>query len=51
MIENSWKPTDEQIKALEDLIAMVNDEWGIDEDSSLCAAFDLVEDLKKLKNM
>lgn len=44
-MSKNWKPTNEQIDCLQNLIDLVEDEWG-DVDS---AAYELLDDLKKLK--
>ena len=46
-MSKNWKPTNEQIDCLQNLIDIVEDEWG-DVDS---AAYELLDDLKKLKGV
>ena len=43
----NWKPTDEQIECLQQLIRCVEDEWGEVDD----AAYELLDELNKLKKL
>ena len=46
-MSKNWKPTNEQIDCLQNLIDLVEDEWGDVEDT----AYELLDDLKKLKGV